>query len=65
MFQGEARQSMIETASISLNNRNNTFKNFNHDSNNVRPPTSFVSNDLNFDDTYRKNSLTKLNFAND
>ena len=56
---------MIETASISLNNRNNTFKNFNHDSNNVRPPTSFVSNDLNFDDTYRKNSLTKLNFAND
>ena len=31
MFQGEARQSMIENASISLNNRNNTFKNFNND----------------------------------
>ena len=31
MFQGEARQSIIENAIISLNNRNNTFKNFNND----------------------------------
>jgi hypothetical protein len=55
---------MIETANIPVN-RNNTLKHFDNDKNNVKPPTSFVSNELNFDETYRKNSLAKLSFTDD
>ena len=50
MFQGETRQSIAESTSISLKA---TFKNNLNipqiDQKNIRPPSSFISNDLNFD----------------